>query len=190
MDKNNLVNIFYNVRKEYFPRWDKINLWKVIDKVPVDTLKGQCDIDKKLIRINLSRAQNNTDIEVTLCHEICHAVTDAFHGKKWESRYNRIADKAETNGRRELAQLIRSEINSYKTSGYRVTAGIVSNRIEDIIMESPGMSFNDVIKYVADENGMASDDLLRRFPTALKKAYNETKEFMKEEVRAKAIWKK
>jgi hypothetical protein len=51
----------------------------------------------------------------TLIHEICHAVTQRPHGKYWNRRMMKAAERAERRGDLELSGLLKEEVATYES---------------------------------------------------------------------------
>jgi hypothetical protein len=109
-----LKKVFDDVKMIYFPRWKAGAEWRVYRNHPRVRdrigIRAVCLPDKKIIVVKLP---NRRDY-VNLIHEICHAVTNSnYHKKKWRARMNKIADRAEQLGQKELAEYIRGETKEY-----------------------------------------------------------------------------
>ena len=75
---NALEKRFEQIRKDFFPRWDKGNVWQI----KLDTsLPGHGRCDKKEKTIVIQRVTDDNDkMDSLLIHEIAHAVTTDGHG--------------------------------------------------------------------------------------------------------------
>jgi len=94
------------IRDKFFQRWDRKHERIVADEHPELTGDGRCDNKGKMIIIFSLR-----NIDMMLIHEICHAVASIGHNKKWQSRMEKAALKAESLGQMELAREIRADLH-------------------------------------------------------------------------------
>ncbi len=67
-----VTHLFADVRRNYFPRWDRAGRWAVRASAPPGrpTIRGYCDLDTRTIWIA------HPD-ELTMIHEVVHAVAGA-----------------------------------------------------------------------------------------------------------------
>ena len=163
---------FLRIKKQFFPRWDRAGEWKVSGKPPKHLrhstdLHGYCDTDSKTIHVAFH------DSDCLLVHEICHAVASLGHEKKWSQRMIKAAELAEQAGEQQLAQNIRKEIKSYADAPIpRVLQ--IENEVHDAALGND-LSFETILDFVAGGWGMTSTELLRRFPAAPRRGFNEAR---------------
>jgi hypothetical protein len=103
---------FMRIKQQFFPQWDRQNQWRV-RTTSKRNVQAYCDTRRRLIEIVL-QVVDSDKLDRLLIHEICHAVGSAGHGKQWQARMERAAQKAEALGRHHLAQLLRDEIVTFK----------------------------------------------------------------------------
>ena len=161
---------FETVRSIFFPRWDRLHKWLMQDIHPdcAGSAIGRCDETGKAIVVRNGSQE-------TLIHEIAHAVTNSDHGKKWQSRMEKAALRAEEIGRKDLADEIRKDYTAYSdpNRSFKPTAEIVYNQVENAILGTHGkLSFEDVIEFVANDSGMTSKLLLSKY-NKLRSVYDE-----------------
>lgn len=80
------------LRKNFFPRWDRAHKWKIrmCGLEDIHYANGLCDKETKTISIAYF---GDYGLEAFLIHEICHAVTDGYHGIRRQSRMEKAAKK-------------------------------------------------------------------------------------------------
>jgi hypothetical protein len=160
---------FDYIRTTFFPRWDRAHKWTVGDKHADCQGYGYCDTEGKQIIVKPDSPHGQ---DVTLIHEITHAVASIYHGKKWRRRMEKAAQKAESLRLRELADGIREECTDYRDKCIKPTATMVYNQVEDAVRDKHGeRSFEKVVEFVADSNGMTSKTLLAKYKR-LRKVYH------------------
>ena len=126
---NELEQEYQNIRKLFFPRWDKEGLWRVSSNPPEDgkgcfSLAGYCDPDNKIIHV----MTDSEGYSITLVHEICHAVTTLSHRKKWFQRMKKANVVADQLGNNQLATEIRVDADMFAEDS-RIKAGVENSRI-------------------------------------------------------------
>jgi len=93
----------------------------------------------------------------------------------------KAALKAKEIGRKDLADEIKEDYKaySYPDRSFKPTAGIVYNQVQDAVRDTYGkLSFEDVIEFVANGNGMTSEMLLSRYKK-LRIVYDEALALLK-----------
>jgi hypothetical protein len=135
----NLQRDFQQVRATFFPRWDRSASWKCRAFRDLHGAGGECNTDSKTVR----SAVTVGDPTLVLIHEICHAVGGNGHGKKWQSRMEKAATRAQDVGRPELAMQIRKEIREYQETPLTTDADIY-NQIDDVLSAAPETSMTQV----------------------------------------------
>ena len=172
---NELEQEYQNIRKLFFPRWDREGLWKVSSNPPEDrkgcfSLAGYCDPDNKIIHV----MTDSEGYSLTLVHEICHAVTTQSHEKKWFQRMMKANVVADQLGNNQLATEIREDADMFAAAP-RLSAAEVESRFCDAVIDAPGLDFENIVQGVATENGITSEELLQRWPTAPKRGFEQGK---------------
>jgi len=116
----------------------------------------------------------------TLIHEIAHAVTEPSHGKKWQKRMAKAAQRADQLGFHDLADEIRKDIRRIR-QGERPIPEEIYNKIRDFVEIYPGKQFSHVVDHVRRDYGFSRADFLRRFPKA-KEVYLESQSKAQEKI--------
>ena len=166
---DSLTKRLHKIQSQYFPRWD-INHKYRIEKW--DLPGARCDYKEKLIHVS------DINDELTIIHEICHAVTLLKgHGEKWQNRFLKTADMADTLGNSKLAEAIRIEVKRYHEQfkdypELKMTAAFISGEICDAALDAPDVSFEDIVRYVARENNMFAEELFKYYPKSLRRAFD------------------
>ena len=91
---------FEFIRVNYFPKWDRSLEWKIVGIYADDG----CDFENKTIKVK----EPQTSLKII--HLIAHASTASTrHSKKWKTRMEQAARRAEELGHPELAEEIRED---------------------------------------------------------------------------------
>lgn len=163
---NILQKTFEQTRKDFFPRWDKDNEWRI--ELNLNFLwKGRCENKRKTIVINPLRCDKG-EIQILLIHEIAHAVTSDKHGKQWQNRYLKAAKQAEEMGRNSLAKAIRDEVKMYQNMSPPPNAKMIYERIQEIVLETEVETegiwpYEKIIKNISWEIGLDPEEMEKRF---------------------------
>lgn len=185
--KTKLKKAFEYVRDTFFPKWDKNHHWKVrLNRLMPSG--GRADPDTKAIV--LSALPDDIDsLYMILIHEICHAVTQSGHTKKWTNRMINARDKAQELGLIILSNMLSEEINIYNdpSNVTNLSAQNVYERIRSFVLvavlESKSHSYKKVIKNVAHSFGLYPEELEQLFikcREVYKKALEEAKKTKRE----------
>ena len=179
---NELEQEYQNIRKLFFPRWDREGLWKVSSNLPEDgkvsSGLGYCDPDNKIIHV----MTDSEGYSLTLVHEICHAVTTQSHKEKWFQRMMKANVVADQLGNNQLATEIREDADMFAEDS-RKKADDIESRFYDAAFESPDLDFESILRGVATEYGLTSEELLHRWPTAPRRGFDEAKKWSAQSMR-------
>ncbi len=173
---NPLQTTWLDVRKNFFPRFDRKGRWRARKGTFTSMLgeQGYCDDGqcRILVRPDLAAAHSD-DLTVTLIHELIHAVLqDGSHLRRFARRLEAARTRALRLGRRELAQRIRDEIHAYRPeNAERVTAGAVYTAMADLMSEHPPITFITAKKVLEQSYPRAFLNRLRR----LRRVFVETR---------------
>jgi hypothetical protein len=114
---------FQMIKREFFPGWDKKNQWRIRqDKKFKRPGHAECRAELKTIRVNLHNLDNlhrnisEDDVDALIIHEICHAVVNSYHGRKFCNRLKEARQHAESIGRRDLAELLSKNEDEQRNS--------------------------------------------------------------------------
>ena len=172
---------FHEIKRLYFPRWDRKNEWK-LRTTSERKCHGHCDRERKVIEI-VARHSDPDDQDHLLIHEICHAVTKGFHGRGWQCRMEMAAERADELGRTRLSKLIREEVvrRREQGEGIRLTYELVKEWVQSV----PDVTLPRLEKALAEENGVTVSELRQRL-RRLEKVFREAKSDVLEARRMKA----
>lgn len=172
---NALNKSFGFVRKVFFPRWDRDHRWGV-KRVWHLPAQGRCDRASKNILLKDQPSQED-ELYYLLIHEICHAISSPYHGRRWQERMIKASDKAGKIGRRELAKMLDEEVKTHRQIPKNIDREAY-DLIYDVVTASPYIKFNNLIIRVAKEYGMYPREFRQRFKRC-RKIFNQAKGFMK-----------
>ncbi len=102
---------FEEVKRLFFPRWDKGRKWMICAADLTNKLDaGVSDSQSKTITIDSAAlAWDELNLRGLIIHEIAHAVTGAPHGRPWQKRMEKAARHAECVGDNTLAEHLRAD---------------------------------------------------------------------------------
>jgi hypothetical protein len=149
---------FDEIKKVFFRRRDN---WKLeID--PNLPSHARCDNETKTVK--LQYIPEKEDLwHLTLIHELCHSLPGCgtgTHGKVWQGEMLKKSKIAEKKGMANLAKMLIEEIKRYQKSialGFGTCVDIYG-RVEDIIIDNPTISYDDLLEGIAFEYGMTREE--------------------------------
>ncbi len=156
------------IRKTFFPRWDRERQWRIVADSQMIAM-GKCFRDSRLIKIPYITSRED-DLYELLIHEICHAVTDDYHSRRWKARMLKAAEKAENIGFPSLGEVLRRNILGYNETVGSISAACIYSRVEEYLRESPNLAYLDVVEGIACELGSSPEELKSRC-TRLRRVY-------------------
>lgn len=173
---------FHEIKRLFFPRWDRQSVWR-LRTTSTRKCQGHCDRERKVIEI-VARHIDPDDQDHLLIHEICHAVTKGFHGREWQSRMEKAAERADELGRTRLAKLLREEVVRRREQGeeFRFAYELVKEWVQSV----PDVTLPQLEKALAEENGVTVSELRQRL-RRLEKVFREAKSDVLEARRMKAM---
>jgi hypothetical protein len=172
---NRLKTSFEYVRTSYFPRWDKHQKWG-IKRVWHLPAQGKCDrISKNILIKEISPEEG--ELHCILIHEICHASSSPYHGRRWQERMTKASERAEKTGHIKLSKLIDEEVKRYRQIPKNLNREAY-DFIYDTVTAYPYIKFDKMVARVAKEYGMYPREFKRRFKRC-RKIFWQAKEFMK-----------
>ena len=174
MKRQELEQAFEYIRNSFFPQWDRKRKWR-IQEMPGLRLSGRYDDSSKRTLIR-HIPENNQEFYLLLIHEIAHCAA-IHHGKRFIDRLLKAKIKAEQLGLKTLAEKIGAEITVYSNPERVPPCGYAYSRIEDIVMDVPTISWTDLLKCAADEQGMYPREFLKRYKRAKRVFLSAKKEF-------------
>jgi hypothetical protein len=116
MTQSRIIETFAEIKRLYFPRWDRAGQWKVkfADGTSTRHNTGYCDSKARTIYLDVQVFEMvNEGIRAFLIHEICHDTGGAWHRKPWAKRMKRASDRAIELGEPRVANLLLGDIYSY-----------------------------------------------------------------------------
>jgi hypothetical protein len=84
---------------------------------------------------------------------------------------NVVADQLGSN---QLATEIRKDVDMFAAAP-RLSADYIESRFSKAVIDAPGLDFENIVQGVATENGITSEELLQRWPTAPKRGFEQGK---------------
>jgi hypothetical protein len=172
--RNDLNQSFELVRKVFFPRWDRGCQWGVKRAWHLPA-QGRCDRALKNILIK-DRSHQEDELDCLLIHEISHAVSSPYHGRRWQVRMMKASDKAKKIGHSVLAKMLDEEVKRQRLIPKNIDREAY-DLIYDIVTALPYIKFNRLLTRVAAEYGMYPKEFKTRFKRS-KKIFNQAKGFM------------
>ena len=150
---------FKELKRLFFPRWDRQNLWRISTKSK-RKVHGFCDVDRRVIQIVVQHADQDEQDKL-LIHEICHAVAAGGHGKVWQGRMEKAARRADELGRKRLAEMLRQEIVEYQESAVGVAEGYQT--VQDWLTHNPELTLAQMKRSLANEYGLLASEVSTTF---------------------------
>ncbi len=172
------------IRTTFFPGWDKGRRWQVVQVDDLDGAQGRCE--RKIKTISVLGGIERDNLLALLIHEIAHAVSNDFHGKRWLQRMEKAASRAEQQGPPTLAALLREQIVGYR-DGFRMTAAMMYGEIENCVFSKFQVTFPQVVDFLRRNFGISRDQFLRCFRRA-EGVFEEAQRDVRESAEAKARW--
>jgi hypothetical protein len=160
--QNSKKGNYRKICKVYFPRWKP---WEFkYDRF--FGIEGFCDSDHRTIIVQKLDP-------VLIIHEICHAVTDSGHEKKWQDRMLKAAITADTVDP-EIASRIRDEVTKIQEIPHGTLAQEVYSRLSDAMLEfgyaGKEIEVDAVIEAVKEECGFHIKEREGEFERRCKRA--------------------
>jgi len=174
---------FLEIKQQFFPRWDRVNLWRVSTRSR-RKVHGRCDPERRVIEIVVQYTDPD-ERDRLLIHEICHAVASGGHGKVWQSRMEKAAKRADELGRHQLAKLLRQEIVNYQEA----TEGLehAYQNIEDWLALEPDLTLAQVKRSLADLHGLLVSEVCTKLKRT-EKVFRAAKREALEERALREAW--
>ena len=166
MVRQSLNDEFHLLRRELFPRWRSGECWEARYgyRSPETQEDGYCDKERRCIWIMPSAKRlAKVERERILVHEMCHAVAGLGHGERWQRRMRAAAEQAMKLGWSRLGELLVDETESY-ADVEDVSPEQIYRSIEDAVID--GAKPEQVLRWVAKQNGLTLDELRRRYRRA------------------------
>jgi|APSaa5957512622_1039677.scaffolds.fasta_scaffold21779_2 hypothetical protein len=155
-----LQSVYSYIRSAFFPRWDKKKEWKLKEVWDLPS-EGRCETVQKLIYIKPQSESDQDSLHLLLIHEICHAIAPN-HGERWQARMLKAADRARQLGMSSLSALICQESDIYFLDKKK-PASEVYQQIRQMVQQAPQASFGSIIRYLAMENGLYRNEMVKKY---------------------------
>lgn len=159
----NIQQRFRRIKKLFFPRFDRDNRWRAKSSSKRN-VHGYCDSEHRVIEIAHNFSDDPDELDLLLIHEICHAFASS-HGKMWQDRMQKAAQRADEIERHELAKLLRDEILAYQRSpSLSVWRKQFYGQIDDVVLECPTITLPQLISCLANDFGMLESEVCKLYP--------------------------
>jgi len=156
------------VRENFFPRWDRSRQWRfAFDGLELNGALGKCDYKTKTIV--LTNEKNENRLLFLAIHEVCHAVTDGSHRKKFQIRLKKAEQRAVEMNLNGIADLLRQNIHEcINTPNLR--ARDIYTRIEHYVYEEEAQpdDFIKVVDFLRLDISLSRNEFLNRYKMAEK----------------------
>jgi hypothetical protein len=178
--RGQLKRSFEQVRRDFFPLWDRKKQWRVRAATFLAPL-GRCEADRKTIFIR-AIPDSEDELKRFLIHEICHHNASG-HAAKWQRNMETAAQRAKAVGEEKTAEWISEEIGRYQEAEKLEGNWGVYEQLGDWIVDTEGeVPYRRLVVSLAREFGQTVKELekahkrLRRVYDAGVKAIKESKE--------------
>ena len=162
---------FDQIRRLFFPRWKAGATWRLSNRSR-RRVHGYCDPKRRVIEVVL-RPDEPDERDRLIIHEICHAVADSGHGKKWQARMELAAKRADALGRRRLAQLLREEVEGYRRAPTGPEQAYQS--VRDALLFNPDLTLRLVKLKLAYDYGLLLSEVGTKYFRRLDKVYEQAR---------------
>ncbi len=174
------------IHKTFFPLWDQKGQWAIKEDYKL-LGQGLCSEDKKTIFLQFVSSKND-DLYLLLIHEICHAVTNSSHGKKWFDRMLKASNRAKEIGLKNLSERLLNELVGYKEAP-PINAKYVYGTIEDWVIQSETLvPYKPLIEALSKDLGCTKGDLTKKY-TLTKRAYQKAVKLRKQNEQAEKAFR-
>ena len=164
------------VRRDFFPRWDRQQRWRVVSCTSEDLhgAHGTADRAARTIQIIAPYAElAGPGLLALLIHEVCHAAVCDHHGREFRDRMRKAAIRARELRMDDLAELLDRDVDMYEDEGWPLTPGEVYNNLRDLVRGRWGdVGYEDAAGGIARESGLSVPELERRC-RRLRRVYDE-----------------
>lgn len=158
---------FDQIRKLYFPRWDREQRWSFRVALAPGMIHGSfCDSRNRVIYVSPEDAADPL-ARMVLVHEISHAVTTKRHGKRFQERMLTAAERADKLGDTALAGQLREDAEKARRSFDIGDKSYVYPTIREWVLQSDDdLEFEDVRAALALEIGDTPERFDESYPRA------------------------
>ena len=173
----NLEREFITIKKLFFPRWDRDNLWGVSGSLGTGSghicPDGHCSIENRTLHV----LTGEEDHERMLVHLICHAVTENNHRTHWQERMKKVEIHARQSSMIRLADALNVDMERYKST-QDITAELVENKSYETALELPESTPEIWLEVVSSCYEMTGTELTRKFPAAPSRGFRRAEKFL------------
>ena len=189
-EQQKLKDAIADVRKTFFPRWDKDNQWVIAVNENILESCGVCNNDTKTIYLKYVQ-EDRDKLYLLLIHEICHAIVGPGHNKKLYSRIRKSAELAKHIGQASLSEEIKDNVGKYEDTLILEEENVFRN-IELWLMRYSQdalskLSYEAFIEGLAAYYCMNVDEFEHRYPEC-KKVFEKAKREREEEMELQNSW--
>lgn len=168
------------IKEVFFPLWKSYAEWSFRFADHRSSL-GVADTKNKTIEIQRYVLELDPMVlKKLLVHEMCHAVIGVKHGKRWRSRMNKAAQRAERVNLPELATKIRNDASCYPNP--RCEDELPHCRryaqIRQLVMIDPTRPFESIIQELSALSGESAEDFLGCYKRS-RKEFDKAQRFRK-----------
>jgi hypothetical protein len=168
----NLNAIYQDLKNTYFPGWDQGNAWRIRarNRLSDPFAEAICDIDKKTIDIIPQCFLTVDHLQLTIIHEICHAVLPKRNhaSKLFHRKLFKAAEHARELGQQSLSEGLFKDVRMCQAvAEYEISKRDVLDQIEQLLKQDM-KPLKVVIETAANDWGLDSDQLLKKYPTLMK----------------------
>ena len=168
---------FISIKKLFFPRWDKENLWGVSGSLGTGSghicPDGHCGFENRTIHV----LTTEEDHQWMLVHLICHAVTENNHRVHWQERMKSAELQARQSSMIRLADALKEDFKRYLNLG-EVTAKEVERKSFETAIELPESSPEIWLEVVSSSYEMTGTELTRKFPAAPSRGFRKALKYL------------
>jgi hypothetical protein len=173
----NLEREFLNIKKFFFPRWDRENLWGVSGSLGIGSEHicpdGHCSFENRTLHI----LTGEEDHEQMLVHLICHAVTENNHRIHWQERMKKAEIQASQSSMIRLADALNVDLERYKST-QDITAELVEKKSYETALGLPESTPEIWLEVVSSCYEMTGTELIRKFPAAPSRGFRRAEKFL------------
>jgi hypothetical protein len=168
----NLNALYQDLKNTYFPGWDQGNEWRIRTRKSLSDpfAEAFCDIDKKTIDIIPQCFMTVDHLQLTIIHEICHAVLPKrnHRSKLFHRKLLQAADHAREIGQQSLSEGLYREVRICQENAEQTISKLDVLDLFDQLLKQDAGSLKVIIETTANTWDLDSDQLLKKYPTLMK----------------------
>ena len=168
----NLNSIYQELKNTYFPGWDQGNEWRIRtrNRLSDPFAEAICHIDKKTIDIIPQCFLTVDHLQLTIIHEICHAVLPKqnHRSKLFHRKLLQAADHAREIGQKSLSEGLYREVRICQDNAEDpISKRDVLDQFDQLLKQD-ACSIKVMIETTANIWDLDSDQLIKKYPTLMK----------------------